>query len=133
LTREFGNRGIERDFQNSRVKLLQAENNLKEYNQKLEVEVRNAIRDINLNLKQVELAQRSRELAEKQLEIEQEKRTIGSGKFSEYRYCEFSEYLIEARNAELNARIAYFNALTNLDKIIGTTLDTWQVRIENEE
>ncbi|UNU26684.1 TolC family protein [Microcoleus vaginatus] len=133
LTREFGNRGIERNFQNSRVKLLQAENILKEYNQKLEVEVRNAIRDINLNLKQVELAQRSRELAQKQLEIELDKRRLGVGSPRSIDIVNFQNYLIEARNAELNARIAYFNALTNLDKIIGTTLDTWQVRIENEE
>ncbi|MEG5037846.1 MULTISPECIES: TolC family protein [unclassified Microcoleus] len=134
LTREFGNREIERDFQNSRVKLLQAENNLKEYNQKLEVEVRNAIRDINLNLKQVELAQKSRELAQKQLEIERGKRKLGvESSRSIIDIVTFQKDLIEAKNAELNARIAYFNALTNLDKIIGTTLDTWQVRIENEE
>ncbi|MEG4146713.1 TolC family protein [Microcoleus sp. Pol12B5] len=133
LTREFGNRGIERDFQNSRVKLLQAENMLKESNQKLEVEVRNAIRDINLNLKQVELAQRSRELAQKQLEIEQDKRRLGVGTSRSIDIVTFQKDLIEARNAELNARIAYFNALTNLDKIIGTTLETWQVRIENEQ
>ncbi|MEP6485679.1 TolC family protein [Microcoleus vaginatus GB2-A3] len=133
LTREFGKRGIERDFQNSRVKLLQAENNLKEYNQKLEVEVRNAIRDINLNLKQVELAQTSRELAQKQLEIEREKRKLGVESSRSIDIVNAQKELIEARNAELNARIAYFNALTNLDKIIGTTLETWQVRIENEE
>ncbi|MEG4520360.1 MULTISPECIES: TolC family protein [unclassified Microcoleus] len=132
LTREFGNREIERDFQNSRVKLLQAENILKEHNQKLEVEVRNAIRDINLNLKQVELAQRSRELAQKQLEIEQDKRRLGLETSRSIDIVNFQNDLIEARNAELNARIAYFNALTNLDKIIGTTLETWQVRIENE-
>ncbi|MEP6515933.1 TolC family protein [Microcoleus vaginatus] len=133
LTREFGKRGIERDFQNSRIKLLQAENILKESNQKLEVGVRNAIRDINLNLKQVELAQRSSELAQKQLEIEQEKRRLGVGSSRSIEIVTFQKELIEARNAELNARIAYFNALTNLDKIIGTTLETWQVRIENEE
>ncbi|MEG4494226.1 TolC family protein [Microcoleus sp. D3_18_C4] len=132
LTRELGNRGIERDFQNSRVNLLQAENILKEYNQKLEFEVRNAIRDINLNLKQVELAQRSRELAQKQLEIEKDKRRLGVGSSRSIDIVNFQKDLIEARNAELNARIAYFNALTNLDKIIGTTLETWQVRIENE-
>ncbi|MEG4457259.1 TolC family protein [Microcoleus sp. N9_A1] len=133
LTREFGNRGIERDFQNSRVKLLQAENMLKESNQKLEFEVRNAMRDINLNLKQVELAQRSRELAQKQLEIEQDKRRLGVGTSRSIDIVTFQKDLIEARNAEVNARIAYFNALTNLDKIIGTTLETWQVRIENEQ
>ncbi|MEG4578161.1 TolC family protein [Microcoleus sp. MON1_C5] len=133
LTREFGNRGIEREFQNSRVKLLQAENNLKEYNQKLEVEVKNAIRDINLNLKQVELAQKSRELAQKLLEIEKEKRRLGVESSRSIDIVNLQKDLIEARNAELDAKIAYFNALTNLDKIIGTTLETWQVRIENEE
>ena len=133
LTREFGNRGIERDFQNSRIKLLQAENILKESNQKLEVGVRNAIRDINLNLKQVELAQRSRELAQKQLDIELEKRRLGVGSSRSIDIVNFQNALIAASNAELNARIDYFNVLTNLDKIIGTTLETWQVRIENEE
>ncbi|MEG4171677.1 MULTISPECIES: TolC family protein [unclassified Microcoleus] len=132
LTREFGNRGIERDFQNSRVKLLQAENILKQRNQKLEVEVRNAIRDINLNFKKVELAQKSRELAQKQLDIELDKKRLGVGSSRSIDIVNFQKALIEARNAELNARIAYFNALTNLDKIIGTTLETWQVRIENE-
>jgi len=132
LTREFGNRGIERDFQRSRVNLLKAENNLKEQNQKLEVEVTNAIREINLNRKQMELAKKSRELAEKQLEIEQDKLILGFGSSQSIDIVTFQNDLIAAKDAELNARIAYFNALTNLDKIIGTTLETWQVRIENE-
>jgi outer membrane protein TolC len=132
LTRQFGNRGIERDFQRSRVNLLKAENNLKEQNQKLEVEVTNAIREINLNRKQMELAKKSRELAEKQLKIEKEKLILGFGSSQSSDIVTFQNDLIAAKNAELNARIAYFNALTNLDKIIGTTLETWQVRIENE-
>lgn len=133
LTRGFGGkRKIERDFQNSRVKLLQAENILKQRNQKLEVEVRNAIRDINLNLKKVELAQKSTELAQKLLDIELEKRKLGVGTSRIIDIVNSQNALIGAKNAELDARIAYFNALTNLDKIIGTTLETWQVRIENE-
>ncbi|MEZ2232744.1 TolC family protein [Microcoleus sp.] len=132
LTREFGNRGIERDFQRSRVNLLKAENNLKEINQKLEVEVTNAIREINFNRKQMELAKKSRELAEKLLEIEQDKLRLGFGNSRSIDIVNYQNALIVAKDAELNARIAYFNALTNLDKIIGTTLETWQVRIENE-
>jgi outer membrane protein TolC len=131
LTREFGNRGIEQNFQRSRVGLLKAENNLSERNQKLEIEVTNAIRDINLNRKQVELAQRSRELAEKQLEIDQEKLKLGFPNSRTIDIINSQNALVQARNAELSARIDYFNALTNLDKIIGTTLDTWQVKIES--
>ncbi|CBN56841.1 MULTISPECIES: TolC family protein [Kamptonema] len=132
LTHEFGNRRIEQEFQRSRVNLLKAENDLKERNQKLEVDVRNAIRDVNLNLRQVELAQRSRELAERQLEIEQDKRRLGVGSSRSIDIVTFQNALIDARNAELNARINYLNALTNLDRIIGTTLETWQVMIENK-
>ena len=133
LTREFGGkRKIERDFQNSRVKLLQAENILKQRNQKLEVEVRNAIGDINLNFKKVELAQKSTELAKKRLDIELQKRKLGVGSSRSIDIVNYQNDLIKAKNAELNAKIAYLNALTNLDKIIGTTLETWQVRIENE-
>ncbi|MGB8687403.1 MAG: TolC family protein [Microcoleus sp.] len=132
LNREFGNRGIERDFQRSRVSLLQAENNLKEQNQKLEVDVTNAIREINLNLKQMELAKKSRELAEKQLEIEQDKLRLGFGISRTIDIVNAQNALVQTKNAELNARIAYFNALTNLDQTIGTTLDTWQVKIESD-
>jgi len=132
LTREFGNRGVEREFQRRRVDILQAENNLKEQNQKLEVDVTNAIRNINLNRKQVELAKKSLELAEKQLGIDQEKRRLGVGSSQSIEIVTFQNDLIAAKNDELNARIAYLNALTNLDQIIGTTLDTWQVKIESD-
>ncbi|HAT13943.1 MAG TPA: transporter [Microcoleaceae bacterium UBA11344] len=133
LTREFGNRGVELEFQRRRVDILQAENNLKEQNQKLEVDVTNAIREINLNRQQMELVKKSRELAEKQLEIEQDKLRLGFGSSQSIDDIVNSQNaLVVAKNAELNARIAYLNALTNLDKIIGTTLETWQVRIENE-
>ena len=130
LTREFGNRGIERDVQKSRVKLLQDENILKQYNQKLEVEIGNTIRDINLNLKQVELAQRSTYLAQKQLEIDKDKIKLGLSRSIDI--VNSQNALIAAQDAELNAKIAYLNALTKLDQIIGTTLEKWQVRIENE-
>lgn len=132
LTREFGNRGVEREFQRRRVDILQAENNLKEQNQTLEVDVTNAIRDINLNRQQMELAKKSRELAEKQLEIEQDKLRLGFVSSRTIDIVNAQNDLIAAKNAELNARIAYFNALTNLDKKIGTTLETWQVKIESD-
>jgi outer membrane protein TolC len=40
--------------------------------------------------------------------------------------------LEQARNVELNATIDYLNALTRLDQVLGTTLDTWQVTIERK-
>ncbi|BAZ15429.1 hypothetical protein NIES4071_73010 [Calothrix sp. NIES-4071] len=38
--------------------------------------------------------------------------------------------LTTARNNELDLTIQYLNALTNLDLLLGTTLDTWQISIQ---
>lgn len=132
LTRQLGNREIERDFQRARVNLLQSENTVKELNQRLEIEVANALREVNLSLRQLELTRRARELAERQLEIEQDKLRLGVRNTRILDIVEFQERLVTARNAELNARIDYLNSLTNLDRILGTTLETWQIEIEEQ-
>jgi outer membrane protein TolC len=132
LSREFGNRSIERDFQRSKIDVLQSDNNLKEVNQKVNIELTNAIRDVTVNQRQVAIAQRARELAQRQLEIEQEKLKLGLGSSRIIDIVDFQQALVRARNAELAARIEYLNSLTNLDRITGTTLDTWQVIIESK-
>jgi outer membrane protein TolC len=132
LSREFGNRSIERDFQRSKIDVLQSDNKLKEVNQKVNIELTNAIRDVTVNQRQVAIAQRARELAQRQLEIEQEKLKLGLGSSRIIDIVDFQQALVRARNAELAARIEYLNSLTNLDRITGTTLDTWQVIIESK-
>lgn len=132
VSREFGNRSIERDFQRSKINVLQSDNNLKEINQRLNIELTNAVRDVTVNQRKVELAQRARELAQRQLEIEQEKLKLGLGSSRIIDIVDFQQALVRARNAELAARIEYLNSLTNLDRITGTTLDTWQVIIESK-
>ncbi|NJM59922.1 MAG: TolC family protein [Oscillatoriales cyanobacterium RU_3_3] len=132
LSRELGNRSIERDFQRSKINVLQSDNNVKELNQRLNIELTNAVRDVNVNQRQVAIAQRARELAQRQLEIEQEKLKLGVGSSRIIDIVGFQQALVSARNAELAARIEYLNSLTNLDRITGTTLDTWQVIIESK-
>jgi hypothetical protein len=39
---------------------------------------------------------------------------------------------VDRQNAELNARVDYLNALTALDSVLGTTLDTWQIDYNKE-
>jgi outer membrane protein TolC len=122
----------EQRFQRSRVNLLQTENNLKEQRESLEIQVTDRIRDVNLNFKQVELARQARESSERQLEIEREKQKLGRGS-GVFEIVSLENSLVEARNAELNATIEYLNALTNLDRTVGTTLDTWLLRIETNK
>jgi outer membrane protein TolC len=132
LSREFGNRSIERDFQRSKINVLQSDNNVKELTQQLNIELTNAVRDVSVSQRQVAIARRARELAQRQLEIEQEKLKLGLGTSRIIDIVDFQQALVRARNAELAAQIDYLNSLTNLDRITGTTLDTWQVIIESK-
>lgn len=124
----FGDRTAERDFQRSRVNFLQAKNSLENLRQIIEIQVTDRVRDVNLRLSEVRLAQQARELSERQLQIEQERLRLGRGGI--FQVVTFQSSLVEARNRELTAIIAYLNALTNLDQTVGTTLDTWNVTIE---
>ncbi|NEP00286.1 MAG: TolC family protein [Symploca sp. SIO2E9] len=132
LSRELGDLTLERDFQRSRVNQLQATNNLEEQRESLEIELTDRIRDVSLSFSQVELARRATELSERQLEIEQERQRLGRGS-TIFEIVNLQNDLAQARNAELDAIINYLNALTRLDQTLGTTLDTWQVKIEREE
>ena len=124
----FGDRTAEGDFQRSRVNFLQAKNSLENLRQSIEIQVTDRVRDVNLRLSEVRLAQQARELSERQLQIEQERLKLGRGEI--FQVVTFQNNLVEARNRELTAIIAYLNALTGLDQTVGTTLDTWNVTIE---
>ncbi|MBD2042493.1 TolC family protein [Microcoleus sp. FACHB-672] len=130
FSREFGDLTVEQRYQRSRVNRLQAENSLNDVKESLEIEVTDRIRDVNLKLKQVELAQRARELSEKQLSIEQEKLKLGISNIIDV--VGFQNDLAQARNAELDARIDYLNALTLLEQTVGITLDAWNITVETK-
>ncbi|MFH7026251.1 MAG: TolC family protein [Heteroscytonema crispum UTEX LB 1556] len=128
LTRKIGDLSIEQKFERSRVNLLKAQNSLEDSRETLEIQVTDRIRDINLSLSQLELARNETQLSERQLAIEQEKLKLGRSNTLDI--ISLQNALAQARNNELNATIAYLNALTNLDQILGTTLQTWQVTIK---
>lgn len=90
-------------------------------------DVRNAVRDVELSWRRLQLAIRARELAEQQLAIEKEK--LQAGRTSNFQILSFEQTLIDSANAEIGANISYENALTTLDQILGTTLETWQIEL----
>ena len=131
LSHEFGDLRREQRFQRARINLLQSENTLEDLNDSIEIQVIDRIRDVNLRLSQVELARQATELAERQLEIEREKQRLGRGS-GIFELVRLQDDFAQAKNVELDATINYLNALIRLDQTLGTTLDTWQVTIEEE-
>ena len=131
LSREFfGNLQLERDLIRSQIILQQNQNNLEEARSTLTIQIRNSIREVNFRLTEVEQAKRVTQLSQQQLENEREKLRLGRGSIIDS--IRFEDDLVFAANRELNAIIAYFNALTRLEQTIGTTLETWNVRIEEQ-
>ncbi|MCP9295466.1 MAG: TolC family protein [Planktothrix agardhii LY1] len=132
FSKTLGDRSLEREFQRSRVNVLQAENNLKEAIQKVNTDVTTNLQDIELNFKQVELTRRATELADLQLRNQVDKIKLGLPGATLLDLVQFQSELNTAKNRELNAKIEYLNALTNLEKSQGITLDTLGITLEQQ-
>ncbi|MYJ74636.1 MAG: TolC family protein [Gammaproteobacteria bacterium] len=107
------------------VALRQVELQLAEQEQRIEVEVRNAVRLVGTQFRRMQLAQQARELSEQKLELERIK--LRSGRTTNFQLLRFEDDLIGAENSEVGATIAYLNALTDLDRALGATLHTYGI------
>ena len=90
-------------------------------------QVHDAVTAIDLGWQQLVLARQSRELSQRQLDIEKIK--LRAGRSTNFQVVSYENQLVVAQSAELTAIIGYLNALTNLDLQLGTTLDTWKVAL----
>ncbi|RKZ78419.1 MAG: TolC family protein [Candidatus Parabeggiatoa sp. nov. 1] len=105
----------------ARVKLRHAGIDVHELKENLEIEMLDAVRDISIKWEQVKLAQRARGLSKRQLDIELEKLKVNRS--TNFRIVTF-------QNSLIRAKIDYLNALTDLDVLLGATLERWGVNIE---
>ncbi|HNV69438.1 MAG TPA: TolC family protein [Candidatus Ozemobacteraceae bacterium] len=121
-----------------RSSLLTAENELRKMliqlqktEDDLRLEVRDTLRQIRTNAQQITLAARARELSEKKLEIELEK--LKAGKTTNFQLVTYQDELRNLKINELSARIAYLNALTDLDRTMGMTVNTWGIALNADQ
>jgi len=132
LSKTLGDRTLEQNFQRSRVNVLQAENDLIEAGQNIEIDLKKSLQDIDVARKRVELSRQATQLAEEQLQNEVEKVKLGAGESSLVNLVQFQSDLTQAQNDELNAKIEYVNTLTNLYQSLGITLDQFGITLEQQ-
>ena len=120
---------------NPRRALTRARNGLRrakmamaESRQSIRISVRRAVLNVARSLRQIEVSGRARELARRKLEIERLK--LGQGLSSSFQVGRFEDDLVNAQRRELDAVVGYRNALTSLDRTLGTTLDRWGIGVE---
>lgn len=121
LGRQFGNLELNRDVVSRRVQLQQAENATQEARSDLDIQLTNSIRDVNFRITEVELARLAVELSRQQLQNEQEKLRLGRSRIIDI--VQLQDELIGTQTQELDAVIAYLNAVTNLEATTGNTLE----------
>jgi outer membrane protein TolC len=95
--------------------------------QGLEQQVRLAASSVEIGWKQLEVARRARQLSAQAIDIEKDK--LKSGRSSSFQVRLLEGELRAADARLLSSQINYLNALTLLDLALGTTLDTWQIKI----
>lgn len=113
----------------ARVAVENQQVSLAEARQQLQREVLGAVRDTQVRWRQLEIARRALVLSRRKLEIEQEKLAVGRS--SNFQVLSFESDLRQAQSAELDARVAYLNGQAELDRVLGTTLDSWAVALND--
>lgn len=95
--------------------------------QAIEVEVRNALQAVETARQRVETTRASREAAQKQSESEQ--RRFQAGLSTTYFVLERQNTLSEARGRELKAMTDFSKAMSELQRVMGTTLTSANVEV----
>jgi outer membrane protein TolC len=103
------------------------ENDLARQRENIEIEVQDALRNAEMNYRQIKLATLARTLSEKKVEIETEK--LKAGRSTNFQMVSYQNDLKAAQNNELSAIITYLNALTALESRLGITLERWGIAL----
>lgn len=103
--------------------------NLRKFSDNLELECLDTVRQIRTLQKQIELATKARQLSEQKLAVEQEK--LRAGRSSNFQIVTYQDDLRNAKISELSAKIAYLNALSDLDIFMGTMTGTWGIDLND--
>ena len=127
----LGNRSARSKYNRSKLKKQQASLNVKRKELDIVVEVRQTVRQVMTNIERVNATRKARELAQKRLEVEGKRFSVGRSTSLEILRAQ--EDLATAEGNEAKAIIDYEISLGNLEKAKGTILDAYDIKLEEEE
>jgi outer membrane protein TolC len=125
----LGDMTLEQAEVTASVAMKTAQVKLDDTRQQVEGQARDAVRNVDGKWRQYEIARRARDLSARKVEIEREKLRLGRS--SNFQVLSYETDLRRSESTQLNAMIDYLNALTILDQQVGTTLDTWQISLDD--
>jgi outer membrane protein len=99
----------------TRLQRQQQNTSLNDLEMQVTTQVRDAVRNVNTNLKRVEATRKARELAERRLEAEEKRFTVGLS--STFELVQAQRDLARARQNELQATIDYNRSLVDYETV----------------
>ncbi len=105
----------------------QAQLRIRNQEQQVFLEVKNAVRDVETNAKRVQAYKLARELSARRLQAEEKKLKVGLT--TNYIVLWQQRDLADATNSELKALIDYSMSLSALERTLGTSLKTKNIRV----
>jgi len=110
----------------ARLNLEQAQMRQKALQQEILLEIKTALRDVEMNYERVQAYRAARELAAKKLEAEQEKFKVG--KSTNFFILQYQRDAADARTTELKSMVDYILSSARLDRAMGTTFETKKIK-----
>jgi outer membrane protein TolC len=117
-------------YAQARVSLDQAKIKMEDQKQQIILEIKTALRAVETNRLRVEAYRAARELAEKKLAAEEEKFKVG--KSTDYQLLQYQRDVGDARTTELRSMVDFILSSAYLDKVLGTTLETKNIRLSGD-
>jgi outer membrane protein len=132
LSHTFGDASTKTERIRREIGVQKIENKRSQLTNTIRQEVNDRLRDINSSLLQVTASQRAREFAQQQLDVAQTIFRRRGGQVTLFEIIQKQDDLVTAQNEELQAKIEYLNAVTNLEKTVGLTLEKWKVALKSD-
>jgi outer membrane protein TolC len=114
-------------YAQARVDLEQAKLQLKEQEQQIYTDLKIAVRAVETNFKRIQALRIARELAQRQLEAEEEKLKVGLS--TNYFVLQYQRDLATARSQEIRAIIDYILSVAVLNRDMGVSLDEKNIQV----
>jgi outer membrane protein TolC len=127
LTLPLSNLTTRAEYVKSRMELEKSQLEMEDNEKFAMLDVNDAVREVETQIKRVEAYRLARELAQKRLEAEQKKLDVGLT--TNYFVLTYQDELASARSIEIKSLMDYILALARLDRAMGTSLESWNVRL----
>lgn len=127
----FNKQVLQNEYELYRLSFERQQIYVEELSDDIRIAVENAVRSVQYSLKRVQLALRAKELAKAKLTLEEDKMKVGRS--TNFQVISYQRDLTNAQNEELRAIASYLKALGQLEATMGTTLQRWNIQIEQLE